>query len=112
MPFHSNTRLTREKEIQYGKRLKKNATDNLHTAMLPTKCQTLSAFCSVEHCLPSRCIGWVELYKGYPGVKFYASNDITTTCLSYSPIPLIDRVTSCVGDIGSGRLRSLSVLII
>lgn len=65
--------------------------------MLPTKCQTLSAFCSVEHCLPSRCIGWVEHYKGYPGVKFYASKDITTTCLSYSAIPLIDRVTS-VGD--------------
>lgn len=112
MPFHANTRLTREKEIRYGTRLKKkNATDNLHTAMLPSKCQTLSAFCSVEHCLPSRCIGWVELYKGYPGDKFYASNGITT-CLSYSPIPLIDRVTNCVGDIGSGRRCSLSVLII
>lgn len=58
MPFRSNTQLTRKKEIRYGTRLKKKkATDNLHTAMLPTKCQTLSAFCPVEYCPPSCCIG-------------------------------------------------------
>lgn len=112
MPFHSNTWLTREKEILYGTRPKKNATDNLYTVMLPTKCQTLSAFCSVKHCLQPCCIGWVELYKRYPGVKFIVSNSITITCLSYSPILLIDTVTSCVGDIRSGRRCSLSVLII
>lgn len=53
MPFKSDARLPRERDIRYGTSLK-NSTDNLHTAMALDKCQILSAVCT-EQLLPPIC---------------------------------------------------------
>ena len=70
MPFNSNVRLTREKDIRYGTSLK-NSTDNLHTAMPLNKCQILSAVCSVEPLHPICPNGSEEQWEISPEITMW-----------------------------------------